>query len=114
MKARIELYKDGDHLAILTNAANEDDFYEAFCELLSNLIDADKYSGDWEFQFRFWLPQATDIVCRLRGYKNDVHEERVMVAGHIGPMRTAKVAEIGPETSGESVPLDDEEVETVA
>lgn len=28
-KARIELYKDGDHMAIVTNAEDEHDFWES-------------------------------------------------------------------------------------
>jgi len=109
-KARIELHKDGDHMAIVTNAADEHDFWESFCELVGNLITDDvltgygedgeagdgmHYGGDWEFQLRYWLPQATEIVCKLRGYKTtDVHEERVLVSGYGNPHH--KAHEIGP------------------
>lgn len=110
MPARVELFKDGDHLAIVTNAVDENEFWEAFCNLLGNMIADDveapggpedappHYGGDWGFQLRYWLPEATDIVCRLRGYKNGVREDRLLIAGDFPPESLHRVGVIDPVT----------------
>lgn len=113
MPARVELYKEGDRLAILTNATNEYDFFESFCDLLGRMIEEDVYAGrddnfeedgpplphfgnDWDFQLRYWLPEMVDIVCKLRGYKNEVHESRLLVAGELTPGESYRVGANGP------------------
>lgn len=52
--------------------------------ILSEKIAAHEFDmgNDWAFQLERWLPQLVDICCKLRGYKADVHEERVIVAGY--------------------------------
>jgi hypothetical protein len=80
----IELYKDGDHMAILTDAPDELDFLSSLSQLLGEMIDAKLFEGDWEFQLGNWLPQIVDICCKYRGYKNDVSERRVLCAGNSG------------------------------
>ena len=106
----IELYKDGDHMAILTDAKDEREFMDQVSELLADVIGSDNgylrvagnedflyglqewlsgkdntgYSGlsnDWEFQLGRWLPQIVDICCKYRGYKADVLERKVLIAG---------------------------------
>ena len=70
----IQLFKDGDRMAIVTDAPTEDQFIRAFSDLLSRMIDDGQYEGDWEFQLGFWLPQVVDICCQYRGYSRDVEE----------------------------------------
>jgi hypothetical protein len=77
----IELFKDGDTMAIRTDCQTESVFITEFSELLANVIDEGAYSGDWEFQLGIWLPQFLEICCKYRGYKADVEEQRVIVAG---------------------------------
>ena len=77
----IELFKDGDNMAIRTDCQSEDQFMNEFSHLLSGLIDEGSYQGDWEFQLSIWLPQCIEICCKYRGYKADVEERRVLVAG---------------------------------
>lgn len=103
----IEFYKDGDTLAIKTDANDEDKFIRDMSELLSGLIakgefmyhvedddilsaDRDRIekaarANDWEFQLSYLLPLVVDICCKMRGYKSPVMEQRVLVAGHIMP-----------------------------
>lgn len=102
----IELYKDGDHMAIKTNAINEHVFLCEMSKLLSDMIargmffnpsfeDSDPaalaqaatedkdliYDNDWEFQFYYWLPLIVDICCKYRGLKSDVQERVELIAG---------------------------------
>lgn len=79
------LYKDGDTMAVSTEADDEDQFHAEFCELLSDMINRNIFDGDWEFQLRFWLPQYVDICCKLRGYKSNVLEKRKIIAGQFTP-----------------------------
>lgn len=78
----VQLYKDGDAMAIQTDCQTEDEFVEQFSDLLSDLISNNKYEHDWEFQFSYWLPQFTDICCAYRGYKNKVTKRTVMLSGY--------------------------------
>lgn len=63
----IQFYKDGDHMGIVTDCSDVDTFLDQLSSALSGMIDKGAYEGDWEFQLRFWLPNAFEICCRLRG-----------------------------------------------
>jgi len=79
----IELYKDGDKMAIKTEAPDEREFMNEMCELLARLIEKNAYPKDWYFQLLNWLDQVVDICCKYRGYKNQVEERRILIAGSI-------------------------------
>jgi hypothetical protein len=68
-------------MAIETDSPFENAFSQEFVSVLAALIEAGTYSGDWEFQLAIWLPQYCDIVCKYRGYKVDVKERRILLAG---------------------------------
>ena len=109
----IKLFKDGDCMAISTDAKNEQEFITEISDLFSQMIRDGQFmfysisgedpsqilpidgkmtteilnmlfENDWGFQFAYWLPQIVDICCKLRGYKNDVFEKRILIAGHTG------------------------------
>ncbi len=78
------LYKDGDRMAIETDADTEGMFLEDFAVALEELIETGRHEHDWEFQFRFWLPEMVDICCAYRGYKNEVVKRTLYIAGEWG------------------------------
>jgi hypothetical protein len=80
----IELYKDGDRMAILTDAPDEDTFIRDMATVFGGLIEHGSFDYDWEFQFGYWLPAIVDICCKYRGYKNNVAERRVLCSGASG------------------------------
>ncbi len=77
----IELYKDGDHMAIKTDCLDERDFIQELSAFLNQLIYEGEYEGDWEFQLRWWLPQVIDIACAYRGYKAPVEKRTIYITG---------------------------------
>lgn len=77
----VKLYKDGDRMAIWTDADNERLFVDEFHHILSDMIEAGEHDNDWEFQLAYWLPQYVDICCSYRGYKNGVTHKTVLIAG---------------------------------
>lgn len=104
----IKLYKDGDQMAIQTDAKDERDFIDTISEALSNMLSDGMFIdvmddktkdiqpieewtekkgktliNDWHFQFEYWLPQIVDICCKYRGYKSTVQEQRVLITGDI-------------------------------
>jgi hypothetical protein len=81
MRLKTEFFKSGDAMSIRTNASTEGDFLTSVAGGLTQLIDGGTFAGDWEFQLQLWLPQIVDIACKLRGYKADVDEQRVLIAG---------------------------------
>lgn len=90
----VELFKDGDWMAIRTDCDDESDFVREFCNVLEELIDAERFKGDWLFQLEFWLPCFVNICCKLRGYKAEVIEQRVILSGRIPPVNAS--ATYGP------------------
>ncbi len=94
----VKLFKDGDRMAIETNADTEDVFVDKFSERLSSLIDAGRFDSDWEFQLSHWLRQFSDVVCKLRGYKSEVSEQRVLIAGYAEPSKASEVSESDAES----------------
>jgi len=100
----IELFKDGDMMAIKTDAKDEQTFLYEMSGLFDQMIQDQTFNGtcivndeikmecDWEFQFSFWLPQIVDICCKYRGYKSNVNEKRVLIAGAISPHNSDVIA----------------------
>lgn len=108
MAAIVKFHKDGDNMAVSTDAQSEEEFLMAAIPALArqlggfvNVLSADgslmsdetghiitettgvmTITNDFEFQLDRWIPQIIDIACKLRGYKSAVHEHRVLVAGH--------------------------------
>jgi hypothetical protein len=77
----IELYKDGNVMNIVTDAKNEVNFIDEFSELFSDMIQEKAYDNDWQFQLLEWVPQVVDICCKYRGYKSQVFEKKLLIAG---------------------------------
>ena len=80
-----KLYKDGDQMAITTDAKDERQFSEQFSVALSNMIEQGCFQYDWEFQLDRWLPQYMDICCHYRGYKSGVAQRLHLTAGSMSP-----------------------------
>jgi hypothetical protein len=82
-KKMLEIYKDGDRSLIKADARSELLFIEEISELFSDIIEKNEYAGDWEFQFRQWLPMVVDLCCRYRNYKSDVFETTTYWVGEM-------------------------------
>lgn len=84
MRGEVRFHREGDKFAISTNTENERDFLDGAAAALAELIaSADELSR--------WLPLIVDVSCKLRGYKADVIEKRLIVAGAWLPADTASV-----------------------
>ena len=91
----IKIHKNDAGLveAISTNATDEAEFLmhaadELQHELERQLGTANDANGDaalFGFVLARALPMVVDICCRLRGYKADVIEHRIIVAGRALP-----------------------------
>lgn len=77
----VKLFKDGKKHAIQTNCRDAVSFMEEFSVMLSKLIEAQEYQGEWEQQLRQWLPGLVDICNAMSGYKNTVEKEVVYTSG---------------------------------
>lgn len=62
----VKLYKDGDTMAIKSEAEDEQQFIREISQLLSEMIDEGVFEVDWAFQLGLWLPQIADICSRYR------------------------------------------------
>ena len=92
----IEFYKDGDAMAIRTDAATDSEFLDGCSSVISEMIEKGLYGNDWEFQLGFWLPQIVDIACSLRGYKSEVVTRTMRSTGSsffVGAKPTAVINE---------------------
>lgn len=67
MTGKVELYKDGDNMGIVTSCQTENDFMAVVCRELDLMIRNNHFFGDWEFQLNYWLPQIIDICLKYRG-----------------------------------------------
>jgi hypothetical protein len=76
----IEFFKNGDALAIRTDAQTENEFFDGLADAIQQMSNGEM-KNDLEYHLRFWLPQAFEILCKLRGYKADVQEKRILMAG---------------------------------
>ncbi len=74
-------YKDGDNMAIVTTAEDEREFINQVSDAFAGLIESKRFESDWDLQLKSWLPQVIDIACKMRGYKADVEEKKMIIAG---------------------------------
>lgn len=79
------LHKEDNHFAVVTDAADEAEFRGEFVAAISQMIEEGIYDGDWSFNLDGWMEQAAEITCKLRGYKAQVVERRVIIAGVLDP-----------------------------
>lgn len=78
-------------LAISTNAANEADFLRAIAVPLALTSDV--------AALETLLSQVVDICCRIRGYKSNVAEHRILVAGEWLPEDVVEAFSTGTTTA---------------
>ena len=95
-KAMIKMYKDGDHMGILTDCKDERDFMGQVSEVFAKMIQEKKFESDWLFQFEYWLPQIVDICCKYRGYKNTVIQKVLLRAGDFKEGESDLVSKVEP------------------
>lgn len=86
MRPFVKLYKNGDDVAVQTNCTEDRSFVEEFAITLAALIDRNGDRGyDWQFDLERWFGQGFEVLAKLRGYKADVVEERLITAGRLSP-----------------------------
>lgn len=101
MKHTTELYLENGKTAIRTQANTEAAFLSDITPLLIGIVE--KFGDnpkERETRISAWLTQSVDVCCKLRGYKSDVDEERVLIAGDrlltTTPILSAESGELAP------------------
>jgi len=74
LRGDVRLHRNGEQYAISTNAETERDFLDGMASALAAL---DSSAGE----LAKWLPLVVDIAAKMRGYKADVIEKRLIIAG---------------------------------
>ena len=97
----INLYKDGENMAIVTDCIDEREFLGDMAVLLEGMIIEGQFmvfktnkppnkediengclhACDWADQLRAWLPQIVEICCKYRGYKAEVQQQILYSTG---------------------------------
>ena len=77
------LWKDGgDGMGVETNVIDPEAFIIEFSKAIAQIAELEKFKGDLEFQLSHWIPNAFDIVAKLKGYKAEVEEIRILRSGY--------------------------------
>lgn len=79
----VKFFKDGKALALQTDANNEQDFTNDFGLALQDYMTSPSFEGNYELNA--WLKSYAEICCKMRGYKADVREQRLLTVGEINP-----------------------------
>lgn len=80
MRGKVTLHKDGQHMAVETNAASEDEFLEGFSSAIAMVVQSGVHDGDLDFQLRYWMECAFNVIAKMRGYKSECAEDRQLIA----------------------------------
>lgn len=80
-EAVVQFFKDGNVMSVRTTATTPVEFLTGCAEELGTIIDSGRFRGDWQYQLDEWLPQIVELACKLKGYKAEVTEYRVLIAG---------------------------------
>ncbi len=94
-KALVKFFERDGSRAVWTNADNPNDFLLSAALQMDVVLpdNGDKGRAD---MLADWLPQIVEIAAKLKGYKADVYEERVIIAGRWRPDEDAEV--LAPES----------------
>lgn len=73
-------------IGILTDCVDEQEFCrEVGRAVVRSQLATDRRGDSHDALIAQVVQKSADIICRLRGYKNDVHERRLMLAGNAWP-----------------------------
>lgn len=81
MDATVRVHRSEKAIAMSTNAGDERAFFKAAVPEIEELIT--KYGAT--AMLSALLPQIVDICCKMRGYKANVTEHRIIIAGEWVP-----------------------------
>jgi len=96
IRGQVKLHREGERFAISTNAESERDFLDGTAAALAELLPSSE-------ELARWLPLVVDVAAKMRGYKADVIEKRVIIAGAWLPSDTASVVANGTVTSDQVI-----------
>lgn len=92
IRGDVRFHREGENFAISTNTETERDFLDGAAAAMAELIpNADELSH--------WLPLIVDVSAKMRGYKADVIEKRLIIAGAWLPADTASIVAGGSVTA---------------
>lgn len=83
MQNMVKFFKDGKALALQTDAGNEQQFTRDFAVALQDYITSQHFEGQHELET--WLKDFAEVCCKMRGYKAEVREQRLLTVGEINP-----------------------------
>lgn len=78
--AKVKLFNREGRFGVQTTASTTEEFMSEFSALLLELIGAGYFAENRE-ALGVWQTQAFEVNAKLRGYKADVQEERLIYAG---------------------------------
>jgi hypothetical protein len=94
----VKFFRDGKTLALQTDAGDERLFTQDFAIALQDFMASPQFEG--MHQVETWLKSYAEICCKMRGYKADVKEQRLLTVGDIQPASETliNVAEHGTQS----------------
>lgn len=97
-KNMVKLFKDGKALSVQTDASDEAQFTRDFAHALQDFMTSPQFEGQHEFEA--YLKWFAEVCCKLRGYKSEVREQRLLTAGDVNPSSETLVTltEYGTQT----------------
>ena len=112
----LRIYKNGSgndlSLVILTDSLREHRFRKQVAEAADSALRGFEEDATSRLQFLEELVEhSADIICRLRGYKNDVKERRLIMSGNVWPGEDEEPLSISGDSGGEN---ENEDVEAAA
>jgi hypothetical protein len=92
MTTKIYISAELEDMAIETNAKDEREYVEEVSDLIRGMIlDSVFPSEEANILIPIALPLVVDTCCKMRGYKSNVEEKRVIVAGKLPPGKIPSV-----------------------
>lgn len=85
----IKLFKDGKAIALQTDANDERQFTRQFALALQDYLTTPESTSPE--QLEKVLTGYVEITCKLRGYKADVREQRIITSGDVAPSDAAVI-----------------------
>lgn len=95
-EATVQVYKNEGGISLVTDATTLDAFNASIAK-----VDV---SGFSEYETGKWYEQVEEVACKLKGYKSEVTERRLLIAGQSMPPAIDMVFSTGPGLPSVEVP----------
>jgi len=119
LEGTVKLFKDRESMGVETSCSDPDVFCKNFCVAITSLMEQEAFvvnndgnPDDWQYQLERWIPNAFEVLLKLKGYKSLAVEEKIIRSGVGWYGGDSLIYEAGDVPENPALKLEQEEKKT--